>query len=106
MCDLLACAGTALLAVGNTQLLSLRTKFTHEMFGCGGLRRITAFGVMPFMTVRGVILNYIYVYNFMKIRPVGAEFLHADGRTDRQTDRQTDRRDEANNRFSQFYEDP
>ena len=34
----------------------------------------------------------------MKIRPVGAEFLHADG--------QTDRRDEANNRFSQFYEGP
>ena len=26
----------------------------------------------------------------MKIRPVGAELLHADGRTDRQTDRQTD----------------
>jgi len=27
----------------------------------------------------------------MKIRPVGAELLHSDGRTDRQTDRQTDR---------------
>ena len=27
--------------------------------------------------------------NFMKIRPLRAEFFHADGRTDRQTDRQT-----------------
>ena len=35
----------------------------------------------------------------MKIRPVGAELLHANGRTDRQTD--TDRHDEANSRFSQ-----
>jgi len=32
----------------------------------------------------------------MKIRPVGAEFLPGDGRTDR--------RDEANSRFSQLYE--
>ena len=30
----------------------------------------------------------------MKIRPVGAELFHADGRT----------HDEANSRFSQFYE--
>jgi hypothetical protein len=38
------------------------------------------------------------IYNFMKMRPVGAELFHADGRsvgrtdgrTDRQTDRQTD----------------
>ena len=28
----------------------------------------------------------------MKMRPVGAELFHADGRTDRQTDGQTDRR--------------
>jgi len=27
----------------------------------------------------------------MKMRPVGTEFFHVDGRTDRQTDRQTDR---------------
>ena len=27
----------------------------------------------------------------MKIRPVGAELLHSDGRTDGETDRQTDR---------------
>ena len=27
-----------------------------------------------------------YVSNFMKIRPVGAELLHADGRTDRHRD--------------------
>jgi len=32
----------------------------------------------------------------MKTRPVGAESFHADGRTDRP--------DEANSRFSQFYE--
>ena len=34
------------------------------------------------------------ISNFMKIRPMGAEFFHADGRTDR--------RDEANIRFSQL----
>ena len=33
--------------------------------------------------------------NFMKIRPVGAQLCHADGRTDRQTDR----RDKTNNHF-------
>jgi len=32
----------------------------------------------------------------MKIRPVGAELIHADG--------QTDGYDEANSRFSQFFE--
>jgi hypothetical protein len=37
--------------------------------------------------------------NLTKIRPVGAELLHADGRTDRQTDW----RDKANSRFPQFY---
>ena len=36
----------------------------------------------------------------MKIRLVGAELLHADGRTDRQTDKH----DEANSRFSQVCE--
>jgi hypothetical protein len=36
----------------------------------------------------------------MKIRLVGAELFHADGRTDRQTDG----RNEANSCFSQFYE--
>jgi len=34
--------------------------------------------------------------NFIKIRPVGAELFHADGRTDG--------RDETNSRFSQFCE--
>jgi hypothetical protein len=34
----------------------------------------------------------------MKVGPVGAEFFHADGLTDRQTDRH----DEAKSRFSQF----
>ena len=38
--------------------------------------------------------------NFMKIRPLGAELFHADGRTDRQTHTQHD----ANSRFSQFFE--
>ena len=37
-----------------------------------------------------------YVLNLMKIGPVGAEFFHADG--------QTDRHDEANSRFSQICE--
>jgi len=32
----------------------------------------------------------------MKIRPVGVELFHADGRTDRH--------DEANSHFSQFFE--
>jgi hypothetical protein len=45
----------------------------------------------------------------MKIRTVGAEFFHADGRTDRQTDkrigrRKTDRHGQTNSRFSQFCE--
>jgi len=35
----------------------------------------------------------------MKIRPMGAELFHADGRTDTQTDRN----DETNSRFSQFW---
>jgi len=36
------------------------------------------------------------IQNFMKIRPVGAELFHADGRTNRH--------DEAQSRFSQFCE--
>jgi hypothetical protein len=40
------------------------------------------------------------VSNFIKIIPVGAELLHADG----MIDDQTDGRDEANSRFSQFCE--
>jgi hypothetical protein len=36
----------------------------------------------------------------MKIRQVGTDLFHADGRTDRQTDTH----DEANSRFSQFCE--
>jgi len=39
------------------------------------------------------------ISNFIKIRPVGAEFFHADGRTDGQTYRHG----EDNNHFSQFY---
>ena len=38
-----------------------------------------------------------YISNFMKIRPVGAELFHVDGRTD-------DRRGNANSRFLQFCE--
>jgi hypothetical protein len=30
--------------------------------------------------------KYVQISNFMKIRPVGAEMFHADGRTERQTD--------------------
>jgi len=36
----------------------------------------------------------------MKVRPLGAELFHADGRTYRRTDRH----DEANSCFSQFWE--
>jgi len=36
----------------------------------------------------------------MKIRPVGAKLLHADGRTDGQPDGHN----KANSRFSQFFE--
>jgi hypothetical protein len=38
----------------------------------------------------------VQISNFMEIRPVGAELFHADGRTDRH--------DEADIRFSQFFE--
>jgi len=45
---------------------------------------------------------------FIKIRLVGDEVFHADGKKDRQTggktDRLKDRHDKANNRFSQFSE--
>jgi len=41
--------------------------------------------------------------DFMKIRPVGAEMFHSDGRTDGgQKNRRTDRHDEANGCFLQF----
>jgi len=36
------------------------------------------------------------ISNFMKIGPVGAEFVPADRRRGEQTDRQTDRHDEPN----------
>jgi hypothetical protein len=42
--------------------------------------------------------------NLMKIRPVGAELFHADGRTDGRTDGNTERNDETNSRLSQFFE--
>jgi hypothetical protein len=38
----------------------------------------------------------LQISNFMKIRPVGAELFHADS--------WTDSHDEANSRFSQFYD--
>jgi hypothetical protein len=42
----------------------------------------------------------------MKIRPVGSQLFHADGRADGQTDRQTDgptlTHDETNSHLSQF----
>ena len=40
------------------------------------------------------------ISNFMKIRPFGTELFHADG----QTVGQMDRHDEANSRFSKFFE--
>ena len=44
--------------------------------------------------------KHTQISDYIKIRPVGAEFFHAKGRTDRQTDRQ----DEANIRSSQVCE--
>ena len=38
----------------------------------------------------------------MEIRPVGAELLHADRRTEERTDRWTGGHDEANSCFSHF----
>jgi hypothetical protein len=40
----------------------------------------------------------------MKIRPVGADLFHADGQPVGRTEEQAERHDEANSRFSQFYE--
>jgi len=40
--------------------------------------------------------------NFIKIRRVGAELFHEDGRTDRRTDGQTGRHDKGNSRSPQF----
>jgi len=42
----------------------------------------------------GKFSKNIHIPNFIKIRPVGAELFHADGRTDRH--------EEANSRFPQF----
>jgi hypothetical protein len=44
--------------------------------------------------------------NFMKIRPVVAEFFDAYGQEDRRVDRQTDGHDEANSRRSHFLNAP
>jgi hypothetical protein len=38
----------------------------------------------------------------MKIRRVGAELFHGNGRTDKQIGEQTDKHDEVNSCFSQF----
>jgi hypothetical protein len=43
--------------------------------------------------------NNTQISNFMKIRPVGAELFHADGRTDGQTKRRKYSHDKANSRF-------
>jgi hypothetical protein len=50
------------------------------------------------------IVENILISNFMKIRPLEAEFFHTDGWLDRQTDRQIDKNDGANSRFSKFCE--
>jgi len=42
------------------------------------------------------------ISHFVKIRRVGAELFHANGRTDR--DKRTDRHDEGNTHFSQYCE--
>jgi hypothetical protein len=43
------------------------------------------------------------MYNFVKIRTVGAELFHADGQTGGSTN-ESSRHDGASSRFSQFYE--
>jgi hypothetical protein len=40
----------------------------------------------------------------MKNRTLGAEFIHADGQTDRQRDRQTESHNEAHALFTQYCE--
>jgi hypothetical protein len=44
------------------------------------------------------------ISNFIKIRRVGAELFHADGRTDGGTDGRTDRHETADSRFSKICE--
>ena len=48
--------------------------------------------------------------NFMQIRPVGAEFFHAEKRTNKQTEKQTDMQteihDETSSHFTQFSTSP
>jgi len=50
------------------------------------------------------------ISNFGKIRPVGAELIHKDSRTNRRTvgwtDGRTDRNDEVKSSFTQFFERP
>ena len=46
------------------------------------------------------IFEKVSISDFIKIRPIGAEFFHED----RQADRRTDVHDEANSRYSQFCE--
>jgi len=46
------------------------------------------------------LLKNTQILNLVKIRPMGAELFHAEGRTERQTDGH----DEANSRFSKFRE--
>jgi hypothetical protein len=62
---------------------------------------------MKFELSRHIFEN-IRISNFMKIRPLEAEFFHADGWLDRQTDiqthKQTDKHDISNSRFSKFCE--
>jgi hypothetical protein len=48
---------------------------------------------LNYLDIRGIFINP-QIPNFMKIRPVGAEFFHAE----------TDGHVEANSRFSQFCE--
>jgi len=55
------------------------------------------------MNVLEIFSKNFRISDFMKIRPVGAEF-HADGRANRETDGQTDGHDEANSSFLQSCE--
>jgi len=56
------------------------------------------------LEISRLILKNNRMSNFIKICHLGAELLHADGRTNGLINGQTDRCDEANSRYLQFRE--
>ena len=70
--------------------IGLRVKYPH--YSCQILMKLGIFSADFYKITQ--------ISNFMKIRPVGTELLHAD----RQTNGKTERHEEANSCFSQFCE--